>query len=501
MNKDLHDIDNLFKQSIDYHLEEVPPEVWQNIDHSLDKKQAAFYKRRYFTVRAAAIVLVLIGGVTIAAILRYRSNEKQPINGTVVTNASGSSGKANKNNTGKPVNKLGGQRQEATAQANVSSGEIETNKSVVKEENSKLYESTENSTYSADKNQEVSASGVAAKTHNGNDGVKVKPITTVPVYEGMNQKANLPAKPASVVASVNLSNDATTGIDRANFVGVKVLDVSGFTINNSVPASKSASSIVLPAGPIVSAPLSSTSKNGGSWSLSALYAQNMNLNTLKDDDHFRDPRNNSREAKRTEQETRSYSIGATVQKEFANRFGIQSGLQYFASQTTIKPKMIFAEPDHRGEVRYRFNCSSGESYLPSKAGMQPMIGDSIRTNSSESSLSYLQVPLVASYRISFGKVSLLPSAGIQTNFLLNGKLSSSLVQASGDEEVWTSIEGLRSMYFSGVIQPQLNYKMNERISFDLNPNINFSLSPINKETAVKTYQNMFSLGVGLRVKL
>jgi hypothetical protein len=47
----------------------------------------------------------------------------------------------------------------------------------------------------------------------------------------------------------------------------------------------------------------------------------------------------------------------------------------------------------------------------------------------------------------------------------------------------------------------LNYKVNERISFDLNPNINFSLSPINKETAVRTYQNMFSLGVGLRVKL
>jgi hypothetical protein len=111
------------------------------------------------------------------------------------------------------------------------------------------------------------------------------------------------------------------------------------------------------------------------------------------------------------------------------------------------------------------------------------------------------VPLLASYRIKFGKFSLLPAAGIQTNFLLNGKLRSSLVQVSGDEEVWTSIEGLRSLYFSGVIQPQLNYKLNDRISFDLNPNINFSLSPINKETAVKTYQNMFSLGAGLRVKL
>jgi hypothetical protein len=52
-----------------------------------------------------------------------------------------------------------------------------------------------------------------------------------------------------------------------------------------------------------------------------------------------------------------------------------------------------------------------------------------------------------------------------------------------------------------VIQPQLNYKFNDRISCDVSPNINFSLSPINKETAVKKYQNMFSLGAGLRVKL
>ena len=46
MNKDLHDIDNLFKNPIEGHAEEVPPDVWQNIDHSLDKKQVAFYRKK-----------------------------------------------------------------------------------------------------------------------------------------------------------------------------------------------------------------------------------------------------------------------------------------------------------------------------------------------------------------------------------------------------------------------------------------------------------------------
>src|SRR5436305_5107794 len=76
MNKDLHNIDDLFKNSIDGHMEEVPADVWKNIDHSLDKKQADFYKRKYFIVRAAAIFLVLVGGLAIAAILHFHESVK-----------------------------------------------------------------------------------------------------------------------------------------------------------------------------------------------------------------------------------------------------------------------------------------------------------------------------------------------------------------------------------------------------------------------------------------
>jgi hypothetical protein len=131
-----------------------------------------------------------------------------------------------------------------------------------------------------------------------------------------------------------------------------------------------------------------------------------------------------------------------------------------------------------------------------------MSGDSIETKLSKSEIAYLQVPLLVSYQINLGRFSFMPSAGIQTNFLLNGKLNSYLEHPTGsEEEVYSSIDGLRSNYLSGVIQPQFNYKLSDRISFDFNPNINFSLSPINKETAVKTYQNMFSVGAGVRIKL
>jgi len=115
MNKDLHDIDNLFKQAIDGHLEEVPVEVWQNIDHGLDKKQVAFYKRRYFTVRAAAILLLLIGSVTIAAILRYHSAEEQVGKEVVTTKTSNQLNKI-RERSGEPGKQNIEKEQESVAQ-------------------------------------------------------------------------------------------------------------------------------------------------------------------------------------------------------------------------------------------------------------------------------------------------------------------------------------------------------------------------------------------------
>ena len=500
MNKELHDIDNLFKQSIDGHLEEVPPEVWQSIDHGLDKNQAAFYKRRYFTVRAAAILLLLVGGVSIAAILRYHSTGRNGGDETIVTHAGSNEIKSNEQ-TAEKLNTENFNKDKAIPSEDKTVENKTAEKSVVvgKKENTGQFTTSENSTYSAEKSQDVLDRIGRQKTYQKKQGAIVKPIGTTPAL-AVRQDGDGTEAIKSVTNPKVAAEETVDRSVRTSYIGARVLNVNEFTVNNNL-ADSHPTSLLATESSLASPPIAERSRNPlGKWSVSPMYAQNVNLNRLQDDDHFRDPRNNSREAKRTEQQTKSYSVGLGIQKEFGGNFGIQTGVQYFYSQTTIKPKMIFAQPDGRGEVRYRFNCSSGDSYIPSKT-VPPMIGDSIRTNSSESSLSYLQLPLLASYRISFGKVSILPSAGIQANFLLKSNLSSSLVQPSGDEEVKSPIDGLRSMYFSGVVQPQLNYKLNDRFSFDLNPNISFSLSPINKETAVKTYQNMFGIGAGLRIRL
>lgn len=508
MNKNLHNIDDFFKKSIDDHLEEVPPDVWKNIDHGLDKKQAAFYKKRYFAFRAAAILIILMGGVTIAAILHFHQQADSSIQNVVTVSGEKNNHTAQEPGVAKGTtkdliveSKVNGSKSNLTdiqedKQTNQTPDQLTTTRVADQKANSKKYGAVSNDTYSAEQLSE-STENESAKD---NKGIKYKPVIKGPVDLAGRNRNSFRGKAIQKADNLFKENVAIKDVQRT------------IHVERDVPPLKSIVLAPFPAANLNRSPVFVIASASGSkvvrlrkyfrsWSLTPMYAQNVNLNTLRDDDHFRDARNNSREAKRTEQETRSFSVGMGVQKQIGRNISLLSGVQYFSSKTHIEPKTIFAKPDNRGDVRFQFYCSSGESYLSTKNGTAPAVGDSIKTNFSESEISYLQVPLLIAYQIDFGKFSLMPSAGIQTNLLLKGKLNSFLEHPTSEEEVSSSIDGLRSSYFSGVVQPQLNYKLTDRISFDFNPNINFSLTPINKGTAIKTYQNMFGLGAGVRIKL
>jgi hypothetical protein len=517
MNKDLHNIDDLFKNSIDGHAEEVPPDVWRNIDHGLDKKQAAFYKRKYFAVRAAAILLILIGGVTIAAILHFNKAGKPSSEDSSNQNSVTTSNR--KENNGKKKESI---QKEATKDLIVENKQAEKQNIVLDnnqddkqskqlnsstaisdpKSSSKEYKSTNSDTYSAQKNEAIPVATNRNKLNKQNEIIKNKRVIKSSVDLVADKQNDLHIKTVEQANIEIVKTETARVFQRTTHIDDNLLSINkadsgiAFRIENfngspiSFPDLSSA----------VTKPIK-LKTHLGDWSISPMYAQNVNLNTLKDDDRFRDARNNRLEAKRTEEGATSFSVGIGVQKPIGRNIILQSGIQYFSSETNIEPRTIFAKPDARGDVRFRFYCSSGESYLSTKNGVAPVAGDSIKTNFSKSEISYLQIPLLVSYQINFGRFSLMPSAGIQTSFLLKGKLKSFLEHQTGEEEVSSSIDGLKSKYLSGIIQPQVNYKLSDRISFDFNPNLNFSLSPINKETAVKTYQNMFGVGAGIRIKL
>ena len=93
MKKNLQDIDKIFKDALDEHLEPAPPGVWDTINNDLDKKQAFHFKEKYFRLRRLALALLLFVFSGVAYLLYFVKPAK---NNPVTQNHT----VAGKNNTG-----------------------------------------------------------------------------------------------------------------------------------------------------------------------------------------------------------------------------------------------------------------------------------------------------------------------------------------------------------------------------------------------------------------
>ncbi|MEO7766110.1 MAG: hypothetical protein ABIS01_01745, partial [Ferruginibacter sp.] len=77
MNKNLHDIDKLFKTALDNQEENPSKGVWDNIDKNLDKNKVVDISRKYFQLRRVAIVmLVLLLGAGIYTFTKWKTPDE-----------------------------------------------------------------------------------------------------------------------------------------------------------------------------------------------------------------------------------------------------------------------------------------------------------------------------------------------------------------------------------------------------------------------------------------
>ena len=59
MNKDLHNIDDLFRMALEENQELPSESVWEKIDKTLDKKKVVSISKKYNKLKWAAAVLLL----------------------------------------------------------------------------------------------------------------------------------------------------------------------------------------------------------------------------------------------------------------------------------------------------------------------------------------------------------------------------------------------------------------------------------------------------------
>jgi len=198
----------------------------------------------------------------------------------------------------------------------------------------------------------------------------------------------------------------------------------------------------------------------------------------------------------------SYSVGVLLDYNLNKHWSLQTGLAFISKIIHINPKTIYADTDDNGQVKYRFNCSSGYTYLSSKTVANPVVGDSLQAFESTNTLHYISVPLAVKYHYYLNKIDLFATAGTAINMLTKGKIETQIGNAANKEmSISNKINGLKPSYFSGNIGLGLSYTFTRSIAISFIPSYNFALNSSTRDARVKNYPNTISLAAGIRYKL
>ena len=490
MNEDLHDIDDLFRHGLEAHQEEVSADAWQSVCNELDKKQASYYKYKYNRLKYAAAFLLLLcvlgaAYVTVDLLNSRSSNEVKKAPGPTTETVSSPP------ENSRPASGAGNSRRDLPQEV-VKSGEGESVGNPSSGKQSVLPSVGEET---AKQTKENFASANA-------DG----PVSSVPTSAIGNTRQQSVVSTGKTKFFLEESNDQKPVTTQFQVAAKEVFDLKHFDLpakDFSLPEINPQAFFQNPLLRHLQQPSRAKSKAGAAhgFALSAFIAPNLSFDRLEDDDHLAGPGRNRREDHHNEEENSSFSGGLLISYGLTPRLRFQSGVTVTASSTSIAPKTVYAKADNNGHTRYELHCSSGYVYISPKGGVPPVVGDSARTSGTTSKLFYVGIPAAVQYEVRMGRLSLSPTIGAGLNILASGKTSTRLSNTAGDESTTAAISGLKSSYVDGQLGMGIAYELRKRLSISLRPNARLALTPINRETPVKSYQNYLSVETGLRIKL
>jgi hypothetical protein len=516
MRENLHDIDDLFRASVEQHEEMPGTGVWEGIDKNLDKDSISAIQRKYGRLKRIAIVLLIL----LLGTLVYEMQSKQPEKDSVGSNITKTKNALTTSSTvPKKENTITN-----TQSANPVTGTIITTPDKTPGNNNKTGDN-KNSTLVGSSNSDLDKPGSTDKKENDNLTVPARSLQKNTSLAAKGKSLLKLGSPEKLKIGINspspVSDDSTEDKNIANTIPghsnllYSLLRLYGINIEKISPHINKIQSgeLVLknkkPSAEIVSNPIvgrSVSSKKGKSFHFSAslFFAPMFSFDRIQDDHKDGRPNgpNGPNGIKDNEQKQHTYSFGLSVEVPFAKRWGLQSGLTYLNKTTDIAPQKIYAKLDNDGKVKYQFNCSSGSSYITPKNGPPPAVGDSINISASTTQLKYLAVPLAIRYSFTIGKFNISPTIGSSVNILVKQKAVTGLANGNSfDKQTINNIKGLKQTYFNGFVGVGLDYNINKKIAVNITPASNFALTSINKNSPVKSYPNTVGVAAGVKIKL
>ncbi len=187
----------------------------------------------------------------------------------------------------------------------------------------------------------------------------------------------------------------------------------------------------------------------------------------------------------------SFTTGAKCAYAINSRWGLQAGITYSSLSQNIKPILVFAKNGDDGHPHYALPTSYGMVELPNSSASALNLGDSTYlSENSKQVIQFINLPLLATYRLYGKTLSYYLIAGTSLNFAVSEKVK---VDEKGIWENTNKINGLKQFNQSLVIGAGIEYAPKNRLRLRIEPIFKRDISPINKNTAVSAYPYSFGL--------
>jgi len=503
MDEDLHNIEDLFREGLEANEEMPYPKVWNDIDNVLDRNNLFIIKEKYTSLKRVTLFLLFL----LAGLLIYEFSNRHNNQGKATGNNLPNTQKINNDTNEKEL-----------AHTNESQNSIDSKILKNKSDGNSAFDNRVIDKITPHNSLQIQPGNNGIKENNpssNNNTIRgntlaskiTEKITNTYLFKDKGDSLN----PMRDNQQIVVNND-TIGTNQqfqllSELNSVNFDKLSG-QMEDSVGREKSAEpgkiNEIIPSNTIKINTSSNTKKQAKKPSnifMTPFFSPDIAWYRLQQDK----PDNQSdtlAEIERSEKHEFSSTLGILVDYMITKHWSLQSGLTYSNTHITVDPKTIYAQNDNSGNVKYRINTSSGYGYVLPSFSNNPNIGDSLYAFSSTHILRYIGIPATLKYNISSGKFSFYASAGLSANFLIKGKIETTVENGFDNEtEVVNNIEGLKKVYLGGITSLGVEYKLSKKIALSFVPTFRFALNPINRGASVTSYPHSFGLAVGLKTRL
>ncbi len=494
MDENLHNIEDLFKGALGDDEEIPSPKVWKGVENKLDKDNVISITRKYeYLKKVALLLLLLLTGLAIhefaknntglEAIKRNEGSfDKRTVTGDELTIT--------------PTNKNNITLEEVidTTEANQRKHHIEENSVPDKIFSFTLPKNQTTNGWNRKRKDDITDNNKT--TERDITGTKPQQELKHQFYDSFKIKLG----PGGQKLSDNLETQGEQTLLSALPVE-KIGELATIFLNTNKLSQPLSGIKIADSKKLSSKRIKTKDVKLSRFSVGTFFSPDLAYYDLEDD-NTGNQNDNAVETKKNERHEFSSSSGVFINYKVKGNWSLESGLIYSNINITVEPKTLYAQNDYLGNIKYRFNTSSGYAYLLPSFSSNPGIGDSLYTAISTHTLRYIGIPVEAKYNVKKGNLLLSVKAGLITNVLTKGRIETEVKRGADNEiEVIDNLLGLKKVFLSGLASAGVDYMLNKRMVLTVEPTWRFALNSINKNTPVKSYPRSLGLAMGVRMGL